>query len=177
MEKQVHYSSQLWLGLKQRRTFSFSLWFADAKWVSKAVNTELGRWGVDGSQLQTQNFAFSFIWRYLMKSDLITQRRTLKWLLRGDFFFKPMHFGRAVVVIMSCLFTVPTKLPCCPSLAWWNLGLLIHFAVCQWMIYIFCQGEMYVGEWSLQFSLKTKQNKTCLSDPWWKYRCISQFWS
>lgn len=89
------------------------------------------------------------------------QRRTLKWLLSGDIFFKPMHFGRAVVVIMTCLFTVPTKLPCCPSLAWWNLGLLIHFAVRQWIIYIFCQGEIYVGDWSLQFSLK--QNKTKLA--------------
>ena len=92
----------------------------------------------------------------------------------GEIFFKPVRLGRAVAVTMSCLFTVPTKLPCCPSLAWYNLGLLIHFAVCQWVIYIFCQGEIYVGVISAIF-FKTKQNKTCLSDPGWKYRCISQF--
>lgn len=81
-------------------------------------------------------------------------------------FFKPVRLGRAVAVTMSCLFTVPTKLPCCPSLAWYNLGLLIHFAVCQWVIYIFCQGEIYVGVISAIF-FKTKQNKT-------KLACLTQ---
>ena len=87
-------------------------------------------------------------WTSFFKNVCRAQKRQyISLLSKGEiFFFKPMHFGRAVVVNMSCLFTVPTKLPCCPSLAWWNLGLLIHFAVCQWMIYIFCQGEMYVGE-------------------------------